>query len=407
MRRIFAFFAASAFVFAGCSSPSHSAFVPSSGGPSLSLKNAAVTEKILHAFMGGKTDGAIPISSLTMVGALFYGTTGLGGAHDAGTIFSIRPNGTGFRVRYSFAGSGGLHGVDPSALTYVDGTLYGTTRFGGYGDEGTVFSITPAGSFKLLYAFKGGKADGAHPLAALTNVRGTLYGTTNDGGKNVGPDHCLNCGAVFSVTKTGKERVLYFFGAKAADGIGPGHTSLVLRDSKLYGTTLEGGNTGLGTIFSITVAGKEAVVYTFQGASDGSCLKDCYLTDVGGTLYGTARTGGKSGFGSVFSFSGTGAFETLYSASPSGNDGGQPGAALTNVAGTLYGTMSEGPTGKDNGTVFSITPTGDFTLLYTFAGGTDGSNPAASMSFAGGKLYGTTNRGGKRNGGTIFSLSGF
>jgi uncharacterized repeat protein (TIGR03803 family) len=57
----------------------------------------------------------------------------------------------------------------------VNGTLYGTTNYGGKYGFGTVFSITTAGSEKVLHSFKGG-ADGSSPQSRLLDVNGTLYG---------------------------------------------------------------------------------------------------------------------------------------------------------------------------------------------------------------------------------------
>jgi uncharacterized repeat protein (TIGR03803 family) len=404
MSRLAAFFTASAIVMlAGCSNATALNVSPPFDSSS-SLVDAAVKVTLLHSFTGGAKDGSTPISSLIKVGNLFYGTTGGGGKYDKGTVFSISPDGTGFTVLYSFQDKT-KGSVLASGLTNVGGTLYGTTAYGGAKDDGTVFSITTAGTFATLYSFKGGAADGAKPMAAMTDVGGTLYGTTQSGGKAGG---YVNGGTVFSISTSGAEKVRYFFGSTKDDGLGPA-SPLVRFGGKLYGTTTNGGIngvTGSGTIFRVSPAGKEMVLHRFKG-SDGSCSFNCYLTSVSGTFYGTAFHGGTNGAGSVFSVTPAGAFKTLYSASTKGNGGGEPSAALTNVGGTLYGTMSAGPIGKD-GTIFSITTAGKLTTLYTFSGGNDGASPASSLSLAGGTLYGTTAKGGgSKNEGTIYSIMGF
>jgi uncharacterized repeat protein (TIGR03803 family) len=387
-----------------CSGGPHESFAPLGGAPSLVVRGAAVNETVLHNFLGGTTDGETPGSALLKVGSLLYGTTYSGGRYDKGTVFSIAPDGTKFTVLYSFkAKEDGS--VSPPGLTNVGGTMYGTTGSGGANGKGTVFSITPSGTLTTLYSFKGGKNDGATPSAALTNFHGTLYGTTAAGG-NVGGSACSNCGTVFSISTSGQERVRYFFGSKKDDGISP-RSKLVSLGGKLYGTTSNGGIggvTGNGTIFSVTAGGKEAVLYRFKGNSDGSCT-NCYLTNVDGTLYGTAYNGGKNKLGSVFSITAGGKFKTLYSASPTGSAGGNPTAALTNVGGTLYGTMSEGPIGK-KGSVFSITTSGALTTLYTFTG-TDGAKPWSAFVVVNKTLFGVTYRGGSKDLGTIYSISGF
>lgn len=391
---------------AACASGPHSNFTPIGNTPSFALGNAAVKETVLHTFAGGAMDGATPISGLLKVGNLLYGTSGRGGSHNKGTIFSISPSGANFTVLYSFTGAqdGSGSGV---GLIYLGTTLYGTTASGGANGKGTVFSITPAGAFATLYSFKGGKGDGAGPAAELTGVRGTLYGTTADGG-DVGKGACSNCGTVFSLSTGGQEKVLYFFGSNKDDGIGPA-SKLILADGKLYGTTTNGGIGGVngkGTIFSVTTDGKEAVIYRFKDAEDGSCSFNCYLMNLNGTLYGTAYNGGANRLGSIFSITPGSALKTLYSASRKGNDGGNPKAALANAGGTLYGTMSEGPVGK-SGTVFSIATSGPLTRLHTFAGGTDGAKPSARLLLVGKALIGTTAAGGSNNVGTIYSISGF
>jgi uncharacterized repeat protein (TIGR03803 family) len=406
MSRTTSFFAAAALatLAAGCTGGPHSNFTPLSSAPSLLLREAAVKETILHSFLDGATDGETP-SGLLKVGNLLYGTSFSGGRYDKGTVFSMSPDGTNFTVLHSFKGKQ-TGSVSPAGLTNVGGTMYGTTKAGGTNGEGTVFSITTTGAFTTLYSFKGGKRDGAAPSAPLTNVLGTLYGTTASGG-DVGSGACVNCGTVFSISTSGQEKVRYFFGSKKDDGSSPG-SKLVSLGGRLYGTTSNGGIggvTGNGTIFTVTTGGKETVLYRFKNDLDGSCASNCYLMNFGGTLYGTAYGGGKNNVGSVFSITTGGKFKTLYSASGKGRAGGNPDAALTNVRGTLYGTMSEGPIGK-RGTVFSITTSGALTTLYTFTG-SDGAKPSTALILVGKTLFGTTAKGGSKDLGTIYSISGF
>ncbi len=402
------FLLASAYaVLTGCSGGPYSNVPPSGDTPTQPLSTATVKETVLHSFVGGAMDGSTPISDLVKDGNLLYGTSGGGGSYKKGTVFSISPDGSNLTVLYSF--KGGKDGSGSAAgLTNVGGTLYGTTEVGGAKGKGTVFAITPAGAFTALYSFQGGSSDGAKPMAALANVRGTLYGTTASGG-SAGGGACSDCGTIFSISTTGQEKVRYFFGSKKDDGAEP-KSQLVYLGGKLYGTTSLGGSGGAfgnGTIFSVTTAGNETVLYRFKNDSDGSCDFNCYLTKLDGTLYGTAYAGGKNHIGSIFSITTAGTFKTLYSASTKGSDGGYPSAALTAVADTLYGTMREGPVGTNNGTVFSVTTAGALKVLYTFGGGSDGAKPSARLSLVGAKLFGTTALGGSKNAGTIYSIAGF
>jgi uncharacterized repeat protein (TIGR03803 family) len=100
---------------------------------------------------------------------------------------------------------------------------------------------------KVLYDFKGGSADGEYPWAGLLAVNGEFYGTTQTGGTS-------GFGAVFRITRSGKERVLHSF-TGPPDGTGP-YAGLIDVNGALYGTTLTGGGSGCssagcGTVFSV------------------------------------------------------------------------------------------------------------------------------------------------------------
>jgi uncharacterized repeat protein (TIGR03803 family) len=129
------------------------------------------------------------------------------------------------------------------ALTNVGGTLYGTTYYGGASGNGTVFKSTTSGAESVLYSFAGG-SDGEAPWAGLLNVGGTLYGTTFAGGAG-------DSGTVFALLKKGPEFVLYSF-AGGSDGANPA-TKLTNVGGTLYGMTERGGSSGFGTIFSFSL----------------------------------------------------------------------------------------------------------------------------------------------------------
>src|SRR6202042_3562831 len=150
-------------------------------------------------------------------------------------------------------------GAEPvGKLTTLNGMLYGTTYNGGAKDLGSVFEISPAGKERLVYSFQGGK-DGTNPGAGLTVIAGKLYGTTVDsGGASQGN------GTVFDLTTAGDEHVLYTFKGYPNDGESP-YCQLLAVNGELYGTTQEGGANRDGTVFAISTAGKERLVYSFGG----------------------------------------------------------------------------------------------------------------------------------------------
>ena len=135
---------------------------------------------------------------------------------------------------------------------------------GGRTGWGTVFSLTTSGKERVLYSFKA-QPDGAYPFAGLINMGGKLYGTAKEGGS-------AGYGAVFRVTTSGQEHVIYSFKG-GNDGAYP-YAALLEADGGLYGTTYQGGQPNWGTIFRLDTSGKEKILHVFQaqdhGDSDGA-----------------------------------------------------------------------------------------------------------------------------------------
>jgi uncharacterized repeat protein (TIGR03803 family) len=265
-----------------------------------------------------------------------------------------------------------------------------------------------AQTFTVLYAFTGG-TDGATPTDLILDAKGDLYGTTVDGGSSSFPN---GYGVVFEVDKSNKETALYTF-TGTPDGASPNRGPLV-RDApgNLYGTTESGGASGYGTVFKLDTTGKETVLYSFTGGTDGGDPFAGLVRDGEGSLYGTTTYGGDLtcdapyGCGVVFKLDTTGTETVLHTFSGSGGDGGNPVAGLVrDAAGNLYGTTREGGSGgyPGYGTVFKLDKAGDETILHSFTGG-DGEWPYAGViRDAAGNLYGTTENGGSVYG-TIFKL---
>jgi uncharacterized repeat protein (TIGR03803 family) len=251
------------------------------------------TETVLHSF-GGSGDAAIPLAGLINVKGTLYGTTQEGGANNAGTVFAIRRSGTE-TVLYSFGNGSGDGEVPDAGLLNINGTLYGTTYIGGANGVGTVFAIARSGKNETVLHSFGGSGDGVNPFATLINIEGTLYGTTRYGGVN-------NAGTVFAIRRSGTETVLYSFGSGSGDGEWPEAGLLDVRGT-LYGTTYIGGANGVGTVFAITTSGSETVLYSFSGGSGDGAWPKAGLLDVKDTLYGTTYIGGANNAGTVFALS--------------------------------------------------------------------------------------------------------
>ncbi|MGC9993577.1 MAG: choice-of-anchor tandem repeat GloVer-containing protein [Candidatus Cybelea sp.] len=396
---------AAAALLAGCGESQPPLSVSAAGlAPQQSLTSRAYNR--LHEFGNSAGDGTNPYAGLIVVKGTLYGTTLSGGSSNSGTVFAITKTGEE-TVLHSFSGSAfssSDDGAQPAAaLIDVNGTLYGTTYAGGAHlcggvTCGTVFSITTSGTEKVLHSFDYSATDGALPYAGLIDVNGTLYGTTLQGGAH----QCsgLTCGTVFSITTSGTEKVLYSFGERPHDGEYP-QAALLDVGGTLYGTTSQGGKYGRGTVFIISTAGKERVLYSFGASGYHDGTDPSSLIDAGGTLYGTTEKGGDGTSGTVFSITKFGRENLVYSFN--GSDGSQPIAALIDVKGVLYGTTFMG--GVENvGAVFSVTTSGEEEVLHSFRSQA-GKHPYAGLVEAGGTLYGTTYGSITGHHGTVFSLT--
>jgi uncharacterized repeat protein (TIGR03803 family) len=248
--------------------------------------------KVLYTFTGG-ADGGYPVAGLIQDAAgNLYGTTGIGGASGGGTVFVVNKAGHQETVLYSFTGT--PDGAIPEAGLIQDaaGNFYGTTADGGVYNVGTVFAVNKAGQEKVLYSFTGG-ADGANPWAGLIqDAAGNFYGTTLLGG-------AYGYGTVFVVSKTGQEKVLYSF-TGGADGAIPWAGLIQDAAGNLFGTTVQGGAYGVGTVFVVNKTGQEKVLHSFTYGADGEYPQAGLIQDAAGNLFGTTIYGGAYGSGTVF-----------------------------------------------------------------------------------------------------------
>lgn len=357
---------------------------------------------MLFAF--GDKDGANPEAGLVALNGRLYGTTFYGGAGGGGVVFGTTTAG-GERTLYSFFGGG--DGFNPyTSLLVVDGVLFGDTssgggfpcqnRYYGYGC-GTIFSITPSGKERVLHRFEGGN-DGATPQVGLVQAGDLLYGATQFGGSQ----RCkgIGCGTVFSVTASGKERVIYAFKGPpdAADPV----ASVTIVNGTMYGTTFAGGTANKGAVFALTPSGTERVLYSFRGGRDGA-IPWSKLVPFGGKLYGTTLAGGGSGCrkhlgcGTIYAVDLKGKESVLHRFR--GGDGANPIAGLTLAGKTFYGVAARGGSGCAGfygcGVLFEIRPSGAYSVLHRFSGGSnDGAMPQGDLLPMSGALFGTTLSGG-------------
>jgi uncharacterized repeat protein (TIGR03803 family) len=220
---------------------------------------------------------------------------------------------------------------------------------------------------------------------------------------------------VFKLETNGTEKVLYNF-TGGTDGANP--AGRLIRDTagNLYGTTGEGGSSaplcqqGCGTVFKLDATGKETVLYRFTGGTDGLGPSGGLVRDVAGNLYGVTFNGGFYGHGAVFKLDAADRETVLYSFT-GGTDGSNPfGELVRDTAGKLYGTTTYGGDlicggdGGGCGVVFKVDTTHKESVLHSFAG-VDGQEPQAGLvRDAAGNLYGTTNYGGAHGWGVVFKI---
>jgi uncharacterized repeat protein (TIGR03803 family) len=385
-----------------------------------SLEEAVSAYSLIYNFQANP-DGQNPDARLIPFDGALYGTTAVGGGtrcggKGCGTIFKVTTTGTE-TVLHRFKNQG--DGAKPLAeLVAVKSVLYGTTSNGGVscklakvGGCGTVFSIDTSGAEHALYAFAG-IPDGANPQGPLTFVSGKLYGTTANGGTKA-MQFPKGCGVVYSIDTSGKEKVLYRFQGRPYDGCGP-TGNLVYLNGTLYGTTMYGGVPfEVGTVFAISLSGKERVLYA--PSAGYTFAYPSGLVAMGGVLYGSSVEGGTHAGGTVYAVTTSGDEHIVHSFSQDRmRDGNRPSGRLIGVNGLLYGTTWAGGQERGGyGLVYSLSPSGVLRVLYRFKGPPDGDTPYVGVSDAKGTLYGTTYYGGtgcyhygcQGGYGTVFRLS--
>jgi uncharacterized repeat protein (TIGR03803 family) len=339
---------------------------------------AGWTESILHSFGSGTSDGQGPQAALLFDKAgNLYGTTIWGGTGALGTVFELSPpTGSGAwteTILYNFVQVGkNTTGNAPTGISWgPGGVLYGTTRFGGAESYGNVYELHPPASgstwlYKSLYAFSG-TVGGQGPDYAgglMSDAAGNLYGTTSNGGPYI-------WGQVFEISPPATpggnwtETALYNFGQFPEDGQAPEGTLVFDASGNLYGTAVEDGQYGYGTVFELTPPASgsgpwmENILYSFHGGRDGANPQSGVVFDKAGNLYGTTDEGGGS---------------------------------------------------ANDGTVFELSPSGDGTwkesVLHSFTGKSDGAQPFAGLVIDHlGNLYGATGAGGTYGVGTVFRIA--
>jgi uncharacterized repeat protein (TIGR03803 family) len=296
---------------------------------------------VIYSFHGSP-DGEGPAGTLTYYQGKYYGITRLGGIDDAGTVYSITPSGEE-HVVYSFKGASGDGYFPGGRLTLLDGIFYGTTLEGGNDDEGTVYSVTPGGIEHVVHRFGTRAQDYANsPSGRLTLVNGTLYGTT-EASKH-------GWGTIFSLTPSGTYHNLHEFLTREG-GQGSG---LYLYGGKLYGVTRGTGwksNVHPGGVFEFDPL--THVFHMLARIGNLSYGPGGGLFRYRGDFYGNLRDGGSHGDGGIFKVTPSGQASIICSYRP--HPDGELAGIYFAYNGEFYGGSSWGGRTKGGGgTIFEV-----------------------------------------------------
>ena len=347
--------------------------------------------------LGGATVNIVCTANQYTVGGTIsgLGTSGLVLLDNGADAITVPANASQFTMPTAVAyGSGYSITVQTQPSTLVCSVANGSGTMGVA--NVTDVAITCVPNTQILYFFQGG-TDGSAPQAPLLLAAdGNFYGTTYGGGSS-------NNGTVFEISPAGTESVVFTF--SSGNGSRPQAGLVQNAAGDLLGTTSNGGVYTFGTAFKLTTAGVETVLHSFAKYGDGAYPIGTPVIDSSGDLFGTTWGGGLT-HGTVWEVFAAGTQQTLYSFANNSTDGGYPTAGMVLASdGNFYGTTSNGGPSA-SGTVFKITPTGTETMLYAFTGGTDGGDPdGALIQGSNGNFYGTTRLGGAHGDGTVFEMT--
>jgi uncharacterized repeat protein (TIGR03803 family) len=309
-------------------------------------------ETILYSFQGGASDGEYPYGGLAYYKGSFYGTTANGPTpgYQGGIIFKLTKKGKKYveTILHEFTGPEGSGPMYVIPVFDKEGNLYGTTSGGGADSAGVVFKMSPSGEITVLHSFDYNcpPCDGFTPLGGVSiDAKGNLYGQTNGGGT-------YDWGTVYEITAAGGYNILYNF------DVTDGYNALappVLKKNILWGTT-EGSGGAYGTVYKLNPkTGQRTLIHQFTGYPDGASPgAGPFVFDKEGNLYDTSGAGAAE-CGTIYKVTPAGDLTYLYNFTCQ-PDGFNPwGSVVFDKSGNIYTTTTQGGT-NNVGAVIKLTP---------------------------------------------------
>lgn len=335
----------------------------------------------------------------------FYGTTGGGGSYGNGTVYKLDTSGE-VDFLYSFNPvlteySGNSYS---DLLQGSDGSFYGTLS-GSSGSKGSVIKLDPSLNFSLLHNFDDdGDSGGKWPYAGLIQGGdGSLYGTTSYGGSN-------DAGIIFKIDPSGNFSVLHELDP-VSEGGSP--DNLVLgSDGNIYGTSWNvQNNAWFSVAFKLTPSGNFSIFHEFDQASEGG-LPSALIQGNDGNFYGATRFDGSNGLGTVFKIDASGNYSVLHEFEVDGGTSdsySHETSLIQGSDGSFYGT--DYFTDYNNplssySRIFKLdASSGNYSVLYDFSSGSWGVSNIPLLQVNDGSFYGTTGGGSSSTGGVIYRLT--
>jgi uncharacterized repeat protein (TIGR03803 family) len=343
---------------------------------------------LLHSFnstnvnTGVNVDGACPGGVIQGADGQLYGVAEAGGSNAGGVVFKIKIDGSQFQVLHAFGNSHAsdqtvaLDGSIPRAalIPGADGNFYGSTLDGGLYNSGSLYRIAADGSgYQVLYSFgqtnnnAGSPIDGSGPLGSLVQANdGLFYGVTYAGGNLVGSEgNDLGSGGGTAFQFDAAQGTLVtlhsfkIFDTENGDGYEPRTNLAVGPDGAFYGATAYGGfgnaDTDNGTLFRLNSAGGFQLLHDFTDPNSDGTPPAVFGITLGsdGNFYGTTRFTQQSGAGSIYQFTMSGDFSTLYTFQNADSvaDGSTPNGPMVQTSdGSFIGSLlGDGPNANSSG----------------------------------------------------------